>query len=314
MSRPLILLSEALPCDWLEDLSEHCELHVDPETLPPARNTEVKGLLSMLSFKVDRAVLDRYPAMKVVANFAVGFDNIDLDHCRERSIAVGNTPGVLTDATADLAMALLLASARRLPEAAADARDGKWPAWMPARWLGHHLSGATLGIVGMGKIGQATARRARAFGMDILYCSRSVKAEADAELGARRVSLDTLLSESDFLSLHTPLTPETHHLLGAEQFERMKPTAHVINTARGKVIDQQALVHALQSGSIAAAALDVTDPEPLPSGHPLYARPNCLILPHIGSGDRKTRKKMAHMAGENILAGLRSEPLPYSVL
>jgi lactate dehydrogenase-like 2-hydroxyacid dehydrogenase len=314
---PLVIVSHALPTEWLEKLRNHCELIVGPEKgdgLAPeleAHLPEVEGILTMLTVPVDEAFLARTPKLRVVSNMAVGVDNIDLAACVQRGIPVGHTPGVLVEGTADMTMTLLLAAARRLLEASGDARDGRWTTWTPTAWLGTDLNGATLGIVGMGKIGQAAAARAKAFGMKIVYNSRSRKPEAEAELEATYLELDELLAQSDFVSLHTPLTAETRHLIGEAALRRMKPTAILVNMARGPVVDTDALVQALQEGQIHAAALDVTDPEPLPANHILYSLNNCVIAPHIGSATWHTRRRMAELACENLLAGLDGRRLPH---
>ena len=223
--------------------------------------------------------------------------------CSRRSIPVGNTPGVLTDATADLAMALLLAAARLLPKASMDARDGFWTTWSPTGWLGADLRGATLGIVGMGKIGKAVAERAQGFGLKLIYTDSRQEPEAEARFSAQFRTLDELLGESDFVSLHCPLNAQTRGLISEAALKKMKPDSVLVNTARGPIVDQDALVRALRERWISGAALDVTDPEPLPPEHPLYDLPNCLIVPHIGSATRGTRRRMAEMACENLLAG-----------
>jgi glyoxylate reductase len=244
----------------------------------------------------------------------VGVNNIDLNAVAKRGIAVGNTPGVLTEATADIAVTLLLAAARRLGEAVADARAGRWITWEPMGWLGQELSGRTLGIVGMGRIGFATAKRLHhGWGMKVLYTARSPKPEADRELSARHVDLPTLLKESDFVSVHVDLNDTTRGLFGAEQFAMMKPSAVFVNTARGPHVYQMALVDALKRGTIFAAGLDVTDPEPLPSNHELYKLPNCVLAPHIASATGPTRDAMARMAAENLIAGVQGRPLPNPV-
>jgi len=289
---------------------------VDATSLAPElaeRLADADGLLCLLTVRVDEALLSRAPRLRVVSNMAVGYDNVDVAACTRRGIPVSNTPGVLTDATADLAMTLLLAAARRLPEAAADAREGRWTTWSPTGWLGADLAGATLGIVGMGKIGYAVARRARGFGLRILYADPGVHDVAEREFGAVRVPLDLLLRTSDFVTLHCLLTPETRGLIGEAALRAMKPNAILVNTSRGPVVDQDALVRALTEGWIAGAALDVTVPEPLPPDHPLYGLPNCLVLPHIGSATHGTRKKMAELACENLLAGLAGRQLPNCV-
>jgi glyoxylate reductase len=256
----------------------------------------------MLSDPIDAAFLDACPHLKVIANYAVGTDNIELDAARARGIPIGNTPGVLTDATADLAFALLLAAARRLPQLAQVVRDGAWGVWEPAGFLGHDVVGTTLGIVGGGRIGQAVARRAAGFGMDVLMTTRR-----------GGTPLDELLAQSDFVSLHVPFTAQTRHLIDAAALARMKPTAILINTARGPVIDTAALTAALHAGTVAGAALDVTDPEPLPPEHPLLGAPNVLVVPHIGSATPRTRARMTELAVDNNLAGLAGRPLPHSV-
>lgn len=314
---PLVILTHPLPEDWLTPLRGQVRLVVGPEGVAGVHPSlepyfaEAEGLFTWLIDRVDEALLAQMPRLRVVSNMAVGVDNIDLEACRRRGIPVGHTPGVLTDAVADLTLALLLAVARGIFTAAEDARAGRWGLWSPTGWLGADLTGATLGIVGMGNIGQAVARRAVAFGLRIVYASRSPKPEVERALGAQRLPLDDLLALSDFVSLHVPLTPETRGLIGAAQLRRMKPTAYLVNMARGPVVDTGALLQALQEGWIAGAALDVTDPEPLPPEHPLYRLPNCLIVPHIGSATHATRRRMAELACANLLAGLRGEPLPH---
>ena len=301
----LVLVTRKLPFPALERLAQagH-EVEVWPGELPPepeelrARAARAEGLLCLLTDRVDAALLEAAPALRVVSNFAVGTDNVDLEACRARGIPVGRTPDVLTDATADLAFALLLAAARRLPEAAAAARDGSWRTFEPARWLGTELSGATLLIVGAGRIGRAVARRAAGFDMRIVTAGRDD-------------DLLPLLRAADVVSLHCPLTPDTRHLIDAAALNAMKPTAVLVNTARGPIVDQAALVAALHAGAIAGAALDVTDPEPPPPGDPLLDAPNLLLVPHVGSATTAARARMAEMAVENLLAGLAGEPLPH---
>jgi lactate dehydrogenase-like 2-hydroxyacid dehydrogenase len=312
-----VIVSHVLPDAWLELLQDQCQPVIGPERgdgLAPeleAYLPEIEGILTMLTVPVDEAFLERAPKLRVVSNMAVGVDNIDLAACVRRGIPVGHTPGVLVEGTADMTMTLLLAAARRLLEASGDARDGRWTTWTATAWLGADLNGATLGIVGMGKIGQAVAARARAFGMKIVYNSRSPKPEAEAAFGATRLSLEELLTQSDFVSLHTPLTSATRHLIDEAALRRMKPTAILVNMARGPVVKTEALVQALQEEWIQAAALDVTDPEPLPADHILYRLRNCVIAPHIGSATQHTRRRMAELACENLLAGLNGRRLPY---
>jgi lactate dehydrogenase-like 2-hydroxyacid dehydrogenase len=316
---PLVIVSHTLPESWLSKLKGRCRLVIGPETSVShglaqevaARLPEAKGLFTLLTVPVDESLLQRAPKLRVVSNMAVGVDNVNLAACTERGIPVGHTPGVLTEGTADLTMALMLATARRLIEASLDARQGRWTTWEPAGWLGADLSGATLGIVGMGQIGTAVAQRARAFDMRIVYSNRSPKPEIESQLGAKRLPLAELLSQSDFVSLHVPLTAKTKGLIDQDALRLMKPTAILINVARGPVVDSNALYHALREKQIAAASLDVTDPEPLPPTDPLYSLPNCLIVPHIGSATINTRKRMAELACDNLLAGLSGERLPH---
>lgn len=270
------------------------------------------GIFAHITEQIDAEVMDMAgDSLKVIAEFGVGYDNIDTDAASERNIAVGNTPGVLTETTADFAFALIQSAARRLAESDRFVRRGEWKWFDPLDLLGIDLNGSTLGIVGMGRIGSTVARRAAAFGMNIIYYNRN---RADDELGATRAdSLDQLLEESDFVTLHCPLTPETNGLIGTEQLERMKSSAVLINTARGPVVDTQALADALKSGAIAYAALDVFDPEPLPSDHPLVGMENVTLLPHLASATVGTRRRMSEMTVDNILAGTRGELPPNCV-
>jgi glyoxylate reductase len=306
MSR--ILVTRELPFEALDRLKAKHDVDVweHAEPPPPAalreRAASANGLLTMLSERVDAALLDAAPDLRAIANMAVGTDNIDVEAAAARGIAVGNTPDVLTDTTADLAFALLLAVARRLPEGEREVREGSWGPWQPAHGLGADVAGATLGIVGWGRIGHAMARRGEGFGMDVVHSSRS-----------SGIPLDQLLERADFVSLHTPLTPATRHLIDAAALARMKPTAFLINTARGGVVDQAALREALIDGRIAGAGLDVTDPEPLPAGDPLLDAPNLLVVPHIGSATVRTRERMAAMAADNLLAALAGRPMPHPV-
>jgi len=312
---PLVLLTHTLPEDWIASLKGRVRTETGPVNatrLAPELEEhlgEAEGLFCLLTIQVGKDLLERMPKLRVVSNMAVGVDNIDVAECTRRSIPVGNTPGVLTDATADLTMAILLSAARRLPEAARDACEGRWQTWSPTGWLGADLCTATLGIIGMGKIGRAVAERARGFGMRIVYTDTALHPNSEAEF----MPLDELLRQSDFVSLHCPLTSETRGLINESALQEMKPMAVLINAARGPVVDTAALVRALREGWIAAAALDVTDPEPLPPDHLLYTLPNCLIVPHIGSATRGARKRMAEMACENLLAGLEGRQLPYCV-
>nr|MDP9495887.1 D-glycerate dehydrogenase [Actinomycetota bacterium] len=267
---------------------------------------DCEGLLSMLVDTIDTELLDSAPNLRVISQMAVGLDNVDLEACAGRGIRIGHTPDVLTETVADTAFALMAAAVRRLPEGAAIVRENRWGIWDPWANLGGDLHGSTLGIVGMGRIGQAISNRARGFAMDVVYASTRDKNLPDA----KRLPLDRLLAQADLVVLCAPLTPETRHLIGSTELESMKNTAHLINIARGGLVDTEALVDALQRGVIGGAALDVTDPEPLPVGHPLLALENCLIVPHIGSASIKARRGMARLAVDNLIAGLAGGPMP----
>jgi glyoxylate reductase len=271
------------------------------------------GLLCLLTDKIDGGVMDEAgPQLKVISNHAVGFDNIDVNAATARKIPVGNTPDVLTDATADFAFALMMAVARRIPEGVRYVHDGKWKTWGPMTLLGVDIKGATLGLIGFGRIGQAVARRALGFDMRVLYFDPGEK-KPPRDLKATRVDFETLLEESDFISLHTPLTPDTYHLIDSEALSRMKPSAVLINTARGPVVDPEALYEALKERRIFGAGLDVTDPEPLPMDSPLLALDNIVVMPHIASASKTSREQMSWMAAQNLIAGLRGERLPNCV-
>jgi glyoxylate reductase len=319
--RPKVFVSRIIPDEGLNPIRERCDADVWGDELPPPRDellrrvAGVDGLLALLTDRVDDELLDRAgPQLKVVSNYAVGFDNVDVAACTRRGIPVGNTPGVLTETTADLAWALLMAAARRLPEGDRYVRDGRWKTWGPMLLMGPDVHGATLGIIGFGRIGQAVARRARGFGMRILYHDpRRVSPAVEAEHGAEFRTLEGILPEADFLTLHVDLRPETRGLINAERLGWMKRSAILVNTSRGPVVDSMALASALREGTIAGAALDVTDPEPIPPDHPLVGLDNCLIVPHIASASRATRGKMASMAAANLLAGLRGDRLPTPV-
>ena len=319
MPKPKVFVTRCLPGDLHLSLGGATELAFWSEPLPPSRQAllaaaaEVDGLLTLITDRVDEELLRRSPKLRIVSNMGVGVDNIDVAACTARRIPVGNTPGVLTDATADLAFALLLAAARRLAEATHFVQQGKWKTWDPNLLLGRDVYGATLGIVGLGKIGQAVARRARGFGMRILYTGRERNPDAEAETGARHTSKEVLLRESDFVSLHVPLSPQTRHYIGRAELQLMKPTAILVNTARGPVVDQRAVLEALALGRPGAVALDVTDPEPIAPDDPLLKLPNAIVIPHLGSATDQTRAKMAQMAIDNLLAGLEGRRLPNCV-
>ena len=301
-----VFVTRALPGDALARLGERHEVDLWPDPGPPPaevladRVATAEGLLAQLTDRVDAGLLASATQLRAIANYAVGTDNVDLDAATAAGIPVGNTPGVLTDATADLAFALLLAAGRGLPAAERSVRAGDWSTFRPDAFLGHDVAGATLGIVGYGRIGRAVARRAEGFGMELLHNSRS-----------GGIALEELLERADYVSLHAPLTPDTRGLIGAEELRRMKPTAILVNTARGEMVDTAALERALRDGEIAGAALDVTDPEPLPAEHSLLSAPNVIVVPHIGSATHTTRAKMADMAVDNLIAGLAGERMPW---
>jgi len=318
MSDQKVFVTRQLPQATLDRLAEHCNMEVWDDFLPPPHDVlqqkvkDLDGLLCLLTDTIDDSIFDIAPNLKVVSNMAVGYDNIDVQLATDKGIPVGNTPGVLTETSADFAFALLMSVARRIPEAQQYVRDGNWKTWHPTVLSGQDIYGATLGIVGFGRIGQAVARRAQGFGMKLLVNTRSDNDAID-ELGAERVELDDLLNRSDYVSLHVPLTDETHHLISSHELQTMKPTAILINTARGGVIDSKALYDALKSNDILAAGLDVTDPEPIPLDDPLLTLDNCVVVPHIASASVATRRKMAEMAVDNVIAGLNGDPLPTCV-
>lgn len=317
MNRPKVFVTREIPAKALDLAREAADLEVWPGELPPpddvllAQAQGVDGLLTLLTDRIDaRLIAAAGGQLRVISQMAVGVDNIDLAAATARGIPVGHTPGVLTETTADFAWALLLAAARRVVEGDRYTRAGRWQTWGPMLMLGPDVHGATLGIIGFGRIGQAVARRARGFDMRVLYHSTRREPEAEAALGATYADLDTLYAEADFVTLHTDLNPSTHHLIDDAALAKMKPTAILINTARGPIVDAGALRRALQAGTIAYAALDVTEPEPIPLGDPLLALENCIIAPHTASASIQTRTRMATMAAANLVAGLRGERLP----
>lgn len=287
--------------------------------LPPFPQELIKllhgaeGAITLLTEPITADVFDREPQLKVVSNLAVGFDNIDVRAATQHRVAVCNTPGVLTDATADLAFTLLMTAARRVVEGVDYVRTGQWQTWSPTLLLGQDITGATLGIVGLGRIGKEMARRGAGFGMRLLAYDEHQDEAAANKLGVTFTSLEELLRESDFVSLHCTLTPQTRHLIGPSELAMMKPSAILINAARGPIVDTDALVAALHNGTIWAAGLDVTDPEPIPEDHPLVSLPNCVVVPHIASGTIATRNEMARLAVENCLAVLRGQAPPHCV-
>lgn len=319
MSKPLVAVTREIPQVGLDLLATTCETRVWPGEMPPAPDElaafleGAAGALTLLDDRIDGDVLDAHPDLRIVSNFAVGYDNIDVPAASERGVAVCNTPGVLTETTAEFAFALLMATARRIVEADAYIKAGHWKTWGPQILLGQNVVGATLGIIGFGRIGQAVARMAQGFNMRILVLDKTSNMEAAQALGAEIVSWETLLGESDYVSLHVALNDETHQMIAAEEFAMMKPTAILINSARGRVVDTDALLEALTSGQILAAGLDVSDPEPLPADHPLVHLPNCVIAPHIASATVQTRNAMAEMAARNLVMYFSGEAPAYIV-
>ncbi|QSQ13931.1 2-hydroxyacid dehydrogenase [Myxococcus landrumensis] len=317
--RPRVFVTRQLPGEALGRLGKHVDLSVWEADMPPppeallAEAARADGLVTLLTDRVDARLLASAPSLRAVSNVAVGYDNIDVRACTERRVAVGNTPGALTETSADFAFALILGLARRVAEADAYVRAGHWRTWSPTLLLGTDVYGATLGIVGPGAIGSAVARRARGFGMRILYVGRQARPALEAETGAVRVDKAALLAEADIISLHVPLTPATRHWVGREELAAMKPGALLVNTARGGVVDPAALVEALRDGRLGGVALDVTDPEPLPPDSPLMTLPNVLLAPHIASASHATRGRMASMAVDNLLAALEGRRPPHCV-
>ncbi|HEX6121881.1 MAG TPA: D-glycerate dehydrogenase [Ktedonobacterales bacterium] len=316
MGKPRVFVARIIPDQGLDLIRDFCDATIWQDELPPPREVILRetaaadGLVSLLTDTVDGALLDACPKLRVVSNYAVGFDNLNVPEATARGVVVGNTPGVLTETTADFAFALLMAAARRIPEGVDYVRAGKWRTWGPMLLMGPDIHHSTLGLVGLGRIGAEMAKRAKGFDMRVLY-SDVVRNEAlEASLGLEYAPLERVLAQADFVSIHTPLTPETHHLMNRERLAQMKPTAILINTARGPVVDPDALLEALRAGTIGGAALDVTEPEPLPADHPLVVQPNCLVVPHIASASAATRGKMAEICARNLIAGLTGEPMP----
>jgi glyoxylate reductase len=315
MSKPKVFVTRVIPDKGLDLLKEFCDVDLWEGDLPPTR-TElmqhvqgVDGLLCLLTDKIDGEVVDAAgKQLKVISNFAVGYDNIEISAATARKIPVGNTPDVLTDSTADFAFTLMMSAGRRILEGDRYVREGKWQTWGPMLLLGIEMKGTTLGLVGFGRIGKAMARRAIGFDMRVIYYDPS-ETRQDPDVKATSVDFETLLEESDFISLHTPLTPDTHHLIDSEALSKMKPNAVLVNTARGPVVDLDALYEALKSNRIFAAGLDVTEPEPLPADHLLLTLDNIIVVPHIASASKTARDKMAWLAATNLIAGLKGDHL-----
>ncbi len=308
---PRVYVTRVIPKAGLDLLRGCARVKLWEGELPPPREVlmeevgAVEGLLSLLTDEIDAELMDAAPQLRVISNYAIGYDNIDVPAATERGIMVCHTPGILTDTTADFAFTLLACVGRRVVEAARYVREGNWKTWGPMLCLGHDLYGATLGLIGLGRIGSAVAKRASGFQMRVLYHDLERIPTLEKELGLIYTDLDSLLERSDFVSLHTPLTPETHHLIGGRQLKMMKKSAILVNTSRGAVIDRQALYEALVSGEIAGAGLDVTDPEPIDPDDPLLQLDNCVVVPHIASASVATRTLMATLAAENLVAGLQ---------
>ena len=317
MSRHRVYVARRLPDPAMDRLRQHVDMTVWPtDELPPPREVLLKeaaasdGLLSLLTDRIDGALLDAAPRVRVVSNYAVGYDNIDVAAATSRGVVVTNTPGVLTETVADFAITLLLAVARRVVESDRYTREGRWKSWEPLLFLGQDLYGATLGLVGLGRIGTAVAKRAHGFDMRILYHDVVRREDLEHDLGLEFTSLEDLLRRSDFISVHTPLTPQTRHLISTDQFRLMKRTAVLVNTARGPIVDPDALYRALADRQIWGAGLDVFEVEPVPADHPLLRLDNIIVAPHIASASVETRTKMALMAVDNLLAALGGQRPP----
>lgn len=303
----------------MDRIKASCDTKVWDEELPPPRDVllenirDIQGLLCLLTDKIDSELMGQALKLRVISNCAVGYDNIDIAAATQHGIVVGNTPGVLTETVADFTIALMAAAARRIVEGDKQVRAGKWKTWGPMILLGQDMHNATLGIIGLGRIGDAAARRAKGFGMKVLYYDIARRKEIENTEGIEYAEFDRILAESDFISIHANLTPQTHHFIGAEQLGKMKRTCVLVNTARGQLVDSMALYEALRNNKIAFAALDVTDPEPLPTNHPLLTLDNVIITPHIASASVATRTKMGLMAVDNLIAGLNGEMPPNPV-
>jgi len=320
MTKPRVFVTRVIAQEALDQIAQFTEMEVWPEEVPPPyevfleKARDAEGLVTLVTDRVDAALMDAAPKLKVVSNMAVGYDNISIAEATKRHIVVGNTPGVLTETTADLAFTLLMAAARHVVEADNHTRKGRWKTWGPKILLGQDIHNATLGIIGLGRVGAEVAKRGRGFNMKVLYYDEIRRSEEERQLGVEYIpELAKLLSRADFITVHVPLLPQTHHLIGAAEFALMKPTAIFINTSRGPVVDQRALYEALKSGQIFAAAIDVTEVEPISPDDPLLTLDNITITPHIASASFTTRKNMALLAAENLLAGLRGKTPPNCV-
>lgn len=312
--KPIVYVTRTIPEVALTFLRQYCEVIYRNVVAPPSREEllknieEVDAIYCTLNEKIDREVIDKSSRLKVIGTMSVGVDHIDVEYATSKGIYVVHTPGVLTETTADLAFALILATARRVVEGDRMIREGKWKlAWAPTMMLGHDVHGKTLGIIGLGRIGAAVARRAKGFNMKVYYYDVMRRRDLENELGIQYLELQDLLKESDFISIHVPLTDETRYLIGEKELRMMKPTAILVNTSRGPVVDERALVKALKEGWIAGVGLDVFEVEPLPPNNPLINLPNVVLTPHIGSASYDTRNKMAQYAAEGIIKVLKGE-------
>ncbi|MFP3844822.1 D-glycerate dehydrogenase [Priestia filamentosa] len=315
-----IVVTRKIPDESLDIMKKYGELYIWPEeeiAMPYERLKEeirnAHALYTNVGDKIDRELLESAPHLKVISTMAVGFDNIDMEYAREQGVAVGHTPSVLNETTADLAFTLLMAAGRRIVEGAGYIKEEKWKSWGPMLLTGQDIYGARLGIIGMGRIGEGVARRALGFNMDVVYYNRNQKPHIEEEMGVTYCELTELLQTSDFIVLLAPGSEETRHMIGTEQFQLMKESAVFINVSRGTNVDEQALYKALKEGEIWAAGLDVFEEEPISASHPLLSLPNVTAVPHIGSASIATRKKMAMMAAENLVAGIKGEKLPFEV-
>ncbi|MDM5199004.1 D-glycerate dehydrogenase [Fictibacillus enclensis] len=319
--KPKVYITRRIPNEIVQKLEEVCEIRMwNEEEEPVPREvlekeiTDVDGLFCLITESIDKELLERANHLKVVSNMAVGYNNIDIELAKEKGITVTNTPGVLTETTADLTFALIMATSRRLIEASDYLKQGNWKTWSTMQLTGQDIYGSTLGIIGLGRIGESVARRAKGFDMDVLYYNRSRKPDVEKEYGLNYTDMDTLLKESDFVCILTPYSEETKNLIGQRELSLMKNTSILVNTARGGIVDEIALYESLKSGTIWAAGLDVFEQEPVSLDHPLLALPNVVVLPHIGSASVKTRMKMAELAADNLILALQSQTPKYVVV
>ncbi|WP_017755092.1 2-hydroxyacid dehydrogenase [Calidifontibacillus oryziterrae] len=309
--KPKILITRKIADEVVSKISEVCEVDMWPDEERPIpreilekKVEDIEGIFCLITETIDEKLLNNAPKLKVISNMAVGHNNIDINVAKERGITVTNTPGVLTETTADLTFALLMATSRRIIEASNFIRNGNWKAWAPMQLTGQDVFGTTIGIIGMGRIGEAVARRAKGFDMKVLYYNRNRKHDIEEMLGVHYTDMDTLLQQSDFVVIMAPYTPETNNLISHRELSLMKNSAILINTARGGIVDEDALYQALKNNGIWAAGLDVFATEPVPFDHPLLTLPNVVTLPHIGSASIRTRIKMAHLAADNLINGV----------